>query len=300
MLVRLSVPPGRAHVLGQGRPGSGGPPAYKMLSRRPLSSPPSSRALCDAALPGAVPAYDRWETRPSPSATSRPPVLRHVKSRKPDTYVIPPKEQRVAVVGAGAVGPRLRAEPRAEAVPGHGLREGGRLGRHPALASALRRVRRRHRPAVLRGGGGVPLRHGDHDPGRARRLRRRLSSRREPGASRSGFWRAGTPVCSRPRARGLPGRQLVRGDASWRPSLKGSRPPRSSRCTCRRAGSPARRDRLRQGETAGAIWTTRRRAGAAWSQASRTRRLHGGRGAGRGRSAASSAIATTVWPRARC
>jgi Fe-S oxidoreductase len=31
-------------------------------------------------------------------------VLRHVKSRRPDTYVIPPKEQRVAVVGAGVSG----------------------------------------------------------------------------------------------------------------------------------------------------------------------------------------------------
>jgi Fe-S oxidoreductase len=31
-------------------------------------------------------------------------VVRHVKSRKPDTYVIPPKEQRVAVVGAGVSG----------------------------------------------------------------------------------------------------------------------------------------------------------------------------------------------------
>ena len=31
-------------------------------------------------------------------------VVRHVKSRKPDTFVIPPKEQRVAVVGAGVSG----------------------------------------------------------------------------------------------------------------------------------------------------------------------------------------------------
>ena len=31
-------------------------------------------------------------------------VVRHVKSRKPDTYVIPPKGQRVAVVGAGVSG----------------------------------------------------------------------------------------------------------------------------------------------------------------------------------------------------
>ena len=50
----------------------------------------------------------------------------------------------------GRVRPGLRAEPGPEEVPGHRVREGGGLGRHPALASPLRRVRRRHRPAVLR------------------------------------------------------------------------------------------------------------------------------------------------------
>ena len=159
----------------------------------PPSSRRSSRELCEAALPGAVPAHRSWATKPSPCATSRPPSCATSRSRKPERYVIPPKEQRVAVVGAGSGRPGLRAQPGAEALPGDGVRAGATAGA-AVLRSAppLRRVRRRHRPAVLRGRGGLPLRRRVASLDELAELRRRLSWPPAPVATPSGCSRAGT------------------------------------------------------------------------------------------------------------
>ncbi len=45
-------------------------------------------------------------------------VLRNVKEQKPERYVIPPKEQRVAVVGAGLAGLACALDSGPEAVRG--------------------------------------------------------------------------------------------------------------------------------------------------------------------------------------
>jgi Fe-S oxidoreductase len=77
-------------------------PAYKMLCAA-VVFPSIVAALCDQ------PCRERCQrTLLGDEAIAIRDIeaacLRHVKSRKPDVYVIPPKEQRVAVVGAGVSG----------------------------------------------------------------------------------------------------------------------------------------------------------------------------------------------------
>ena len=165
--------------------------------------------------------------------------LRHARDRKPETYVIPPKEQRVAVVGAGVAGLSCALNLAQKRFRVTVFEKEDGWGGISALASALRRVRRRHRPAVLRRRGRVSLRHGDGPPRRTRRLRRRLYRHRSRGRVLRLLGRSGIAALFTTSEPGYSWVGHAAAPTSWRASPKGWRPRRSSRSSCRPAERPA-------------------------------------------------------------
>ena len=102
--------------------------------------------------------------------------------------------------GAGRAG--LRRSTWRRSGTGHRVRAGRGVGRQPPRRPALPRLRRRDRPPVLRGGGGLPVRRGDRRRSTSWPSSTRSSWPRAPGASPSGCWRAGIVASTPPASPG--------------------------------------------------------------------------------------------------
>ena len=235
-------------------------PAYKML-RDATVFPGDRRRALRPTLPGAVPAHRRWETRPSPSATWKPRCCGIAKSRKPDTYVIPPKEQRVAVVGAGVSGLAcaLNLAQKRYRVTVFEREAGGAAvcGPHPRFAEFDADI------ALQFSAVEVEFRFGTRG-GLARRTWASFDAiyvgHGSRAVTRSGFWKPGTPACSppwsrasswaaahrgghggghRPGSGGVQGHRGLPGDRQGRPRIR----PTTTRRNCGRYLTTGRRVR---------------------------------------------------------
>ena len=216
--------------------------AYKTL-RNATVFPVIVAALCDQPCRGCcqrtVLGDEAIAVRDVESA-----VLRSTKDRRPDAYVIPPKTQRVAVVGAGVAGlsAALNLAQKKYPVTVFEKQEGwgGFCARIPASRISM--------PTSLcssplwRPSSASAPRSGRSTSSRASTP---CMSRLEPVAIHSAFWRAGTAGCSRLRIRRSSWEERSPAPPSWRASLRASRCRRPWRCSSRPA-RPASARRLQQ------------------------------------------------------
>ena len=271
--------------------------AYKILRDATVFPGDRERAL-RSALPGALPADACSATKPSRCAISKPRCLRYAKDRKAQHYVIPPKAQRIAVVGAGTAGLscalNLAQKNYQVTVFEKESGWGGTLRSHPRFAEFDADIALQFSAVKAEFRYGTEIRDARR-AGRLRRGVRRDGSRRRLLRTSRGL---GTRSAHDLGAQGVHGRHALRGDPHG-----GHRPGRGGLQDHR--GVPADR----QGQPAPTATTTRRGANAISNTKARSRRrsskLPGPTATPRKRPrrrprAASSAIATAASPPARC
>ena len=261
---------------------AGGWRPTRSLPRRHRLSRPSSSALCDQPCrehcQRTVLGDEAIALRDLEAA-----CLRYAKNRKPESYVIPPKEQRVAVVGAGVAGLSCALNLAQKKLPGHRVREGRTAG-----AAACARIRASPSSTPTSPCSSPPWR-------RSSALARRSTSLDEladfdavyvaTGAGGDSFgllesWDRDS--VHHFAAQGVPGRQALRrhSHGGHRPGRGGVQDHRGVPRRPARPPVPARR--LRQGRAAIATWSTTAPPRRRWSWPP-ARRLHRGGSPGRGR-----------------